>query len=58
MTLKELELVCDKIDDDGLDYCFRRYSDWNEIKDPEFQRLKAEYIKAAEALEKYIGKSE
>ena len=43
-----------KMDDEGFDYCFRGYSTWNEIKDFEFQKLRVQYVKAANKLENYI----
>jgi hypothetical protein len=42
------------IDNEGFDYAFRHYSDFGEFADPEFHRLRQEYVKAAEALEAYI----
>ena len=38
----------------GFDYCFNDYSDWEEINDPEFQKLKYQYIRSAQLLEKYM----
>ncbi|CAB5221996.1 hypothetical protein UFOVP242_210 [uncultured Caudovirales phage] len=42
------------INEDGLDYCFRNYSDWDKIEDYEFHRLVKEYKAAADALESYV----
>ena len=52
--LTEFELVAHKIDYEGFDYCFRNYSDWEEIKDDEFQKLRQAYVDAANELEWYI----
>ena len=38
----------------GFDYCFNDYSDWKEINDPDFQKLKNNYIHSAQKLEQYI----
>ena len=37
-----------------MDYCFQSYSQWEEIKDEKFHRLRNEYLDAAEALERYV----
>ena len=56
MTKQEKELVLDKIEDEGFDYCFIHYSDWEEIKDKKFHALREAYIKAATELEAYCEK--
>lgn len=43
-----------KMNDEGFDYCFRYYSDFDEIKDKKFHNLRLAYIKAAEDLEQYV----
>lgn len=43
-----------KIEDDGLDYTFQHYSDWEEIDDPIFHTLRKQYIAAAAALDAYV----
>lgn len=49
-----LEFVRYKIDSEGFDYCFRSRSDFKEVKDPEFHRLRREYCAAADALDGYL----
>ena len=44
-----------RMDEEGFDYCFRCYSDFEEIEDPRFHELRLAYIKAAEELENYIN---
>jgi hypothetical protein len=39
---------------EGFDYCFRKYSSFEEIKDPEFHKLRTSYIEAADKLEKFV----
>jgi hypothetical protein len=48
------EPIAYRMESEGLDYCFRHYSDFNEIKDEEFHRLKKIYIAAAEEIELYV----
>ena len=43
---------------EGFHYCFDGYSDWNEIKDEKFQKLRLKYLDAAEKLKKYVNDNE
>jgi len=54
MKKKDKELVRDKIENEGLDYCFQNYSSFPEIKDERFHQLREAYIKAAQELEDYL----
>jgi hypothetical protein len=57
MTEKEQsqwENVAYRMDAEGFHYCFASYSSFPEIQDPEFHRLREDYLRAAELLEKYI----
>lgn len=51
---KNLELARWKMEDEGLDYCFRHYSSWDEIRNKEFRELVDKYVDAANALEGFI----
>lgn len=42
-------------DQEGFDYCFRFYSDWQDIEDPGFQKALKAYQKSADELEKYLN---
>jgi hypothetical protein len=46
------------VDNEGFDYAFRHYSDFKEVKDEEFHKLRKAYVEAAEALSEYIGNEE
>ena len=48
--------VAYRMDAEGFHYCFKHYSSFEEIKDPEFHRLREAYLAAAEALETYVGR--
>ena len=54
-TEDERKDVAFRVEEDGLDYAFRCYSDYSNIKDTKFHELRAAYIKAAEELEAYVG---
>lgn len=43
---------------EGFHYCFDGYSDWGEIKDEKFQKLRLKYLDAAEKLKKYVNYKE
>jgi hypothetical protein len=57
MNGPELDSVRAAVDNEGFDYAFRHYSDFEEVKDPTFHRLRKAYVKAAEALDKYVGRT-
>lgn len=48
------ESVRYRMDEEGFDYCFEGYSDWEEIKDEEFHRLRKEFLRTMEELRNYI----
>ena len=45
-----------KIKAEGIHYCFDGYSNWEEIKDLEFHRLRLNYLEAVEAITNYVTK--
>ena len=58
MTDKELEnweYVQYRIEEEGLHYCFKHYSNFEEIKDEEFHRLRLNYLESAKLLEEYVN---
>jgi hypothetical protein len=52
--LEDLQMVQYRMDAEGFDYCFRRYSSFEEIEDPKFHELRLAYINAAAAIEQYV----
>jgi hypothetical protein len=40
--------------EEGFDYCFDGYSNWEEIKDERFHQLRKNYLEAAANLRQYI----
>lgn len=54
VTNEELETVRDAIDIEGFDYTFIHYSDFDEVKDTVFHKLRLAYIDAAQALQNYV----
>ena len=54
MNKQEREDVNATIENEGFDYAFCDYSDFEEINDEKFHKLRKAYIKASEELKKYI----
>ena len=42
------------IRNEGFDYCFLHYSDFPEVKDVKFHKLRRKYLKDREELELYV----
>ena len=55
MKKSDREDVIARIENEGFDYCFCHYSDFNEVKDAPFHKLPENYVKAAEELKNYLG---
>ena len=47
--------VKSKLENEGFHYCFKHYSDFKEIADKTFHKLRKKYLKSAEQLENYIN---
>jgi hypothetical protein len=43
-----------RMDNEGFDYCFLNYSNFEEIKDDKFHQLRLKYIETSKELRKYI----
>lgn len=54
MTNEEKQNVLDVIDNEGFDYTFISYTDFNEIEDEKFHILRKQYIKIREEFADYI----
>lgn len=55
MNKEEKVYVLETVEREGFDYAFTEYSDFNEVKDEEFHRLRVMYKRASQALAEYIG---
>jgi len=53
--LESFESVKYRIREEGIDYCFKHYSDFEDIEDKEFHKLRLAYIKANEEIQEYIN---
>lgn len=54
MNAKELEKLQQTIDREGFDYAFTDYSEFKEIKDVKFHKLRKSYLEAYYKLYEYI----
>jgi hypothetical protein len=55
MKPKGLDYIRETVNQEGFDYAFTGYSNFEEIKDKEFHRLREAYLKARKELAEYIG---
>ena len=55
MDAKNLDYIRSTIELEGFSYTFEGYSDFEDIKDPEFHRLRRAYVKAARDLKDYLN---
>mgnify|MGYP000491599387 CR=1 FL=1 len=54
--LEKFRFVEQSMDGEGFHYCFTHYSDFPEIEDEKFHKLRKQYQKISEELEMYIRK--
>jgi hypothetical protein len=57
MTVEEQEqweFVYHKMREEGFHYCFESYSNFEDIKNETFHKLRQEYLLSAKQLENYI----
>lgn len=54
MTNKEAQNLLSRINQEGFHYCFIHYSEFENIKDKQFHKLRSKYISASHGLLKYI----
>jgi hypothetical protein len=53
--LENFESVRYRMDNEGIDYCFKHYSSFEEIKDEKFHELRNKFITSLDEIEKYVG---
>jgi hypothetical protein len=60
MTEEEYEnwqMVEYRMDNEGLEYCFKHYSSFEEIEDEEFHKLRKELLECMEKMREYVKKN-
>jgi len=43
-----------RMGEEGVDYCFESYSNWDEIEDEEFHKLRQEFLNSMKKIRSYI----
>jgi hypothetical protein len=55
MKPKDAKYVIDCVDNEGFDYTFVSYSEFKEIKDEEFHKLREAFLDARQELAEFLG---
>ena len=58
MSIEELEdwqMVQYRMDAEGIEYCFKHYSRFEEIKDEKFHQLREELINKMDEIRQYVN---
>jgi hypothetical protein len=55
MTPKEMRYVWETVEKEGFEYAFVDYSDFQEIKDEEFHKLREAYLAERKKFADYLG---
>lgn len=53
---ENFQSVKQRMGQEGFHYCFESYSNWDEIKDKKFHKLRKQYLESAKLLKEYINK--
>jgi hypothetical protein len=56
VDIEDWERVRYRIDDEGMEYCFTQYSNWEEINDEKFHELRLRLINLMEEMREYVDK--
>ena len=48
------EMVRYRMDNEGLEYCFKHYSSFEEIEDEEFHKLRNELLEKMKEIREYV----
>ena len=56
VNIEDWERVRYRIDAEGMEYCFRDYSTWEEINDEKFHELRLRLINTMEEMREYVDK--
>jgi len=55
MRPKDVKYVHETIDNEGFDYAFVNYSDYEDIKDEEFHKHRLEFLAARKKFVEFLG---
>jgi len=51
---EDYQAVRYRMDDEGMEYCFKHYSTFEEIEDEEFHKLREEFLESSTKLREYV----
>lgn len=51
---EDYEMVRYRMDDEGMEYCFKHYSTFEEIEDEEFHKLREDFLESSTKLREYV----
>lgn len=52
--LEDWQMVRYRMDNEGLEYCFKHYSSFEEIKDKEFHKLRKQLLETMEKMRTFV----
>lgn len=52
--LEDWQMVRYRMDNEGLEYCFKHYSSFEEIKDKEFHKLRKKLLETMEEMRNFV----
>jgi hypothetical protein len=52
--LEDWQMVRYRMDNEGLEYCFKHYSSFEEIKDKEFHKLRKKLLETMERMRTFV----
>lgn len=52
--LEKWEMVRYRMEDEGMAYCFKHYSSFEDIKDEQFHNLRLNFIRIMSEMENYV----
>jgi hypothetical protein len=52
--LEDWQMVRYRMDNEGIDYCFKHYSSFEEIKDEKFHKLRNKFLTSLDEIQNYV----
>jgi hypothetical protein len=52
--LEDWQMVRYRMDNEGIDYCFKHYSSFEEIKDEKFHELRNKFLSSLDEIQNYV----
>ena len=52
--LEDWQMVRYRMDNEGIDYCFKHYSSFEEIKDEKFHELRDKFLTSLDEIQNYV----